>query len=454
MNKRAKARLDIQEGEGTVGSGNSDCVSDKALLPLGLAFDAKDEHVAWVEGGVTRPRGFKAAGVQAGFLKGGDRPDFALIAADEPCACAGVFTRNRFAAAPVAVSRDHLNRSGSRARAVIVNAGIANAATGDRGVETARAACALAASALGCAPEEVLIAETGVIGVHVPMQPFEEGIPAACAALSRSGGAHAARAIMTTDTRPKECAVTFSGADVGLGDRVFSIGAMAKGSGMIMPDMATMIAIITTDAPVAACALASALHAAVDASFNRVTVDSDTSTNDTCLIMAGGARGANDESIVEGTGAFERFKTALTCVCTKLARAIAADGEGASRLVTVRVAGALDDADADAAARTVANSPLVKTAIFGHDANWGRIAAALGRSGACFEQEHVSIDIMGMPVCRQGLTVAFDEAEALRRFELPEIEIDVDLGAGHGTAMVWTCDLTHGYITINGDYRT
>ena len=229
---------------------------------------------------------------------------------------------------------------------------------------------------------------------------------------------------------------------------------MSKGSGMIMPNMATMIAIVTTDAPIAAAHLSQILRDAVGVSFNKITVDSDTSTNDTCVTLASGAAAPGAAPIEPGTPAYRALAAAYKEVCTHLARMMAADGEGATRLVTVHVAGAATDADADAAARTIANSPLVKTAIYGHDANWGRIAAAAGRSGAAFRQEDVSIDIMGMPVCRGGLTVAFDEEEALRRFEAPEIAIDVNLGAGTCETTMWTCDFSHDYVTINGDYRT
>lgn len=416
---------------------------------------------AFVEGGgVTSARGFSAAGIHAGFREDPERLDMALVVADEPAAAAGVFTQNVFCAAPVQISRDHLNDGGPGAprygcaRAVIVNSGIANAATGEPGREAARTTAALVADAVGCTEDEVLVASTGVIGVQLDLGPFKTGIPAALAAATPAGGASAARAIMTTDTHPKECAVTFAGDEIGYPGITFTVGGMAKGSGMIMPNMATMISVLTTDAPIAAPDLASALRRAVDASFNKVTVDSDTSTNDTCFALASGAAAPADARFAAGTPAFEAFERALLQVCTALARAMAADGEGATKLVTVNVRGAASDADADAAARTVANSPLTKTAIYGHDANWGRIAGALGRSGARFVQENVDIDIMGMPVCRDGLALVFDEDEALRRFEEPEIVIDVDLGAGDASTTIWTCDLSHEYVTINGDYRS
>ena len=412
-------------------------------------------------GGVASPQGFRAAGVHAGFRAEADRLDMALVVADEPCACAATFTQNVFCAAPVQVSRAHLNEGGAcgeggpaygTARAVLVNSGVANAATGERGLETARASARLAAQAIGCTEQEVLVASTGVIGQHLPLAPFESGLPLALCALSRDGGASAARAIMTTDTRPKEAACTFAVDAEGID--TFTIGGMSKGAGMIMPNMATMIAVLTTDAPIAAPHLHVALKRAVAVSFNKITVDSDTSTNDSCFLLASGAAAPRGLAIEPETPAFAAFEEALRHVCVTLARAMAADGEGATRLVTVRVEGAASDADADAAARTVANSPLVKTAVYGHDANWGRIAAALGRSGARFNQKNVEISIMGMPVCKGGLTVPFDEDEALRRFEAPEIVLDINLGAGNASATMWTCDFSHDYVTINGDYRT
>ncbi|WP_281654152.1 bifunctional glutamate N-acetyltransferase/amino-acid acetyltransferase ArgJ [Eggerthella sinensis] len=418
--------------------------------------DQQSAEMRPVEGGVTAARGFRASGVHAGFRKDPERFDLALVAADEPCACAAVFTQNVFCSAPVTVSREHLEGVGyGTARAVVVNSGNANAATGEPGLEAARETAVIAGDAVGCPASEVLVASTGVIGVHLPMAPFGTGLPAATAALSAEGGADAARAIMTTDTRPKEAAVSFSGDGTGYDGCTFTVGGMAKGSGMIMPNMATMISVITTDAPVAAPALHAALVRAANRSFNKVTVDSDTSTNDSCFLLASGeAVPAGSAPFDPDGAAFARFEAALVAVCEKLARQMAADGEGASRLVTVKVTGAANDADADLAARAVANSPLVKTAICGHDANWGRIAMAIGKSGAAFRQEDAAIDIMGLPVCRGGLTVAFDEDEALRRFEQPEIAIDIDLGAGDAETTVWTCDFTHEYITINGDYRS
>ena len=426
------------------------------IEPLDLAGGLPDyAGLDVVEGGgITSAAGFKAAGIHAGFRADPERLDMALVVADEPCVCAATFTQNVFCAAPVIVSRENLDGvSYGTARALVVNSGVANAATGNKGLENARKVAQIVGDAAGCPASEVMIASTGVIGVHLNVATFEEGVPLACKALGDNGNA-AARAIMTTDTHPKEFAVSFSGAEIGYSDCTFTVGGMCKGSGMIMPNMATMIACLTTDAPVASNDLHDALVRSVKSSFNKITVDSDTSTNDCCYLFASGAAAPGGKLFEPGTAAFSLFERALDAVCQTLAREMAADGEGATRLITVRLAGAADDAQADAAARTIANSPLVKTAIFGHDANWGRIAAAAGRSGARFAQEDVSIDIMGIPVMRKGLPLPFDEDEALRRFERSEIDIDVDLGAGNSSTVIWTCDFSHDYVTINGDYRT
>ena len=412
---------------------------------------SENSNHQFVEGGVTAPEGIRAAGLHLGFRKDPKRLDAALVVAEGAhVASAGVFTRNRFCAAPVQVSRKVL--AGGAGRAVVLNSGIANAATGAPGLEAARKTAQLAAEALGIGEREVYVASTGVIGVQLPLGPYEQAIGKLAGALSAQGGHDAACAIMTTDTHPKECAVRFE-----CGGSVYTVGGMCKGSGMIQPDMATMLAVLATDVPLRAADAQTALKAAADRSFNKVTVDSDTSTNDSCFLLSSGAVGQTlAQAGADGAAGalFEAFSAALESVCQNLARQIAADGEGATKLVTVNVSGAASDADADAAARTVANSPLVKTAIAGHDCNWGRIAAALGRSGARFSQEDVDIDILGMPVLRGGLPVGFDEDEALRRFERDEVVIDIDLGQGPCATRVWTCDLTHDYISINADYRS
>lgn len=413
-------------------------------------------------GGVASACGFRAGGIHAGFRDDPNRLDMALVEADELCPAAGVFTQNIFCAAPVSVSREHLDGRGyGLARAMVINSGIANAATGVVGLERARATAALVADVVGCTEEDVLVASTGVIGQQLDITPFKTGVPALHVELQESGatdesGHRAARAIMTTDTVPKEAAVSYESTDPAYEGCTFIVGGMAKGSGMIMPNMATMISVLTTDAPVSASLLHEALTEAVNKSFNKVTVDGDTSTNDTCVAFASGkaADGKDKAAFTKDSIAFKEFKAALGEVTQRLARAMARDGEGATKLVTVHVRGALNDEEADAAARTVANSPLVKTALYGHDANWGRIAGALGRSGAHFEQEQVDIDIMGMPVLRKGLPVPFDEEEALRRFEASEIVLEADLGVGSAETTIWTCDFSHEYVSINGDYRS
>ena len=321
------------------------------------------------------------------------------------------------------------------------------------GIADAERTCQIVADVVGCCANEVLVASTGVIGQLLNTAPFETAVPKLHKTMTRETGSDAASAIMTTDTYSKERAIRYVSQDPALGGATITLGGMAKGSGMIMPNMATMIAVITTDAPLAPEVLHSALVHSVNQSFNKVTVDSDTSTNDTCFLLASG-KAAPDARIVEGSLAYKEFQAALDALTQMLAREMARDGEGATKLVTVKITGAANDEEADLAARTVANSPLVKTAVFGHDANWGRIAGALGRSGAHFEQQNVSIDIMGIPVCRDGLTVEFSEEEALKRFEEPEIVLEADLGAGTSSTTIWTCDFSYDYVRINGDYRT
>ncbi len=404
------------------------------------------------EGGVCAAAGIRAAGVSAGFRRNPARLDLALVVADEPCVAAATFTTNRFCAAPVTVSHAHV--ADGRARAIVLNSGNANAATGEPGLACAERACAHVAAELGCAAEDVLVASTGVIGVQLPFAPYEAGVPAAVASLAGTPeAAHdAACAVMTTDTVPKEVSVAGELPQRSGAPRAFHAGGFVKGSGMIQPNMATMLAVLATDAPLTPEAAREALLAAVRVSFNKVTVDSDTSTNDSAFLLATGAAGG--EKIDCSHPAYPAVAAAIRVAAVDLARKIAADGEGASKLVTVNVTGAANDADADAVARAIANSPLVKTAIFGHDANWGRVAAAAGKCGVPFDQTRVDIDFMGVPVCRAGLTVPMDEEDMLRRFEAPEIAITVDLGMGDAATRVWTCDLTHDYVTINGDYRT
>ena len=430
-------------------------MSKIAPLSVPEASDAPEAFgFAPCPGGVCAAKGMSASGVHAGFRKDPNRLDLALVASDRPCVAAGTFTTNRFCAAPVQVSRAHV--ADGRARAVVLNSGNANAATGGPGREVAVRTASLVARTLGCEPEDVLVASTGVIGVPLPWEPFETGVPAAAAGLGPTADdAHAAAcAVMTTDTRPKE--VSYEG-EVAAADGTrytVHLGGFVKGSGMISPNMATMLCVLATDAPLTAEAAHAALTAAVRQTFNKVTVDSDTSTNDTAVLLATGEAAPEGESIGLSSAAYPAVAAALKGCCSELARKIAADGEGSTKLVTVNVLGAASDADADAVARSIANSPLVKTAIFGHDANWGRVAAAAGKCGVAFDQALVDIDFMGVPVCRAGLTVPMDEQDMLRRFEAPEVAVTVDLHAGDSHTRVWTCDLTHDYVTINGDYRT
>ena len=432
----------------TRGTGTIEPISVPAAVtdPSSLGFAA-------CEGGVCAAAGIRAVGIHAGFRAETTRKDLALITADEPCACAATFTKNRFCAAPVQVSRPRA--ASGRAQAIILNSGNANAATGDQGVACARASARIVAQELGCSEDDVLVASTGVIGVPLPMGPYETGVPAAAAALEHSpAAAHdAARAVMTTDTVPKEVSLAGPVAcGPGGTDVTVHVGGFVKGSGMIQPDMATMLCVLSTDAPLTAAAAQAALSAAVGQTFNRVTVDSDTSTNDSCFLLATGAAGGGPIEV--GSRGYDAIAGAIRCACENLARKIAADGEGATRLVTVDVVGAASEADADAVARSIANSPLVKTAIFGRDANWGRVAGAAGKCGVEFDQHDVDIDFLGIPVLRAGLPLPVDEAEMLRRFEAPEVSIVVSLGMGTAHARIWTCDLTHDYVTINGDYRT
>jgi glutamate N-acetyltransferase/amino-acid N-acetyltransferase len=407
---------------------------------------------AEAKAGVTFPQGFKAAGVKAGIKKSGNL-DVAVIYTEKAAAVAGTFTQNAVAAAPVFASKAVV-KTGT-AHAITANAGCANACTGEQGEKDAQAMQQITAEALGCKPSDVIVASTGVIGRQLPLAPYEEGIPAVVGALDSSASAahDAAQAVMTTDTVAKEVALegpVVCGED---GSQVaVHVGGFVKGSGMIQPNMATMLCVLSTDAPLTLAAARAALSSAVGCTFNKVTVDSDMSTNDSCFLLATGAAGG--EPIGPDSPGFGAIASAIRCACENLARKIAADGEGATKLVTVDVVGAATEADADAVARSIANSPLVKTAIFGRDVNWGRVAGAAGKSGVAFDQYDVGIDLLGVPVLRGGLPVPVDDDEMRRRFEGPEVGIAVSLGMGEASARIWTCDLTHDYVTINGDYRT
>ena len=401
-------------------------------------------HPTPVAGGVTAPKGFLAAAVSAGLKKSG-RPDVAVLAAPRPVPTAAVFTTNLVAAAPVVVSRPHAALG--RIRAVVTNSGNANACTGERGFVDARAMVDATASALGCAPEEVIVASTGVIGVPLPVGLVLPAIARAVDALDDASGDVAADAIMTTDTFPKQTAVSIT-----VDGRAFTVGGMAKGSGMIKPNMATMLAYVTTDAPLTSEACDVALRAAVGRTFNRITVDSDTSTNDMCVLMASGDAGG--KAIAPADAAFGPVAQAVHLVCGDLARMIVRDGEGATKFVEVTVRGAASEHDAELAAFAIADSPLCKTAIFGGDANWGRVAMAIGKSGAHVDPGAFDVEFAGIPTCAGGAALPFDEDAAAAALARHEVDIVVDLHVGTDSATVWTCDLSYEYVRINGDYRS
>ena len=378
------------------------------------------------------------------------------------CRAAAVFTRNQFPAPPVAHGRQLLAANPNGIHGVVINSGNANASTGVEGKANVRRTAEAVEQALGASDNALFVMSTGVIGVQLPMERLLAGVPRAVEALSATGWDVAARAIMTTDTRPKLAtrALDFSGAD---SPETVKLSGIAKGSGMIHPDMATMLGVVATNANIAQPLLQAALDHATAHSFNRISVDGDTSTNDTVLVLANGLA-AHDEIVDAASAEFTQFQEALTALCSELAQAIVRDGEGATKFVTIRVAGAASDADAHEAANTIVISPLCKTAFFGGDANWGRFIMALGRSRALVEPESCSIQVAGgerdgerlppLEILRCGTPTDYAEADAAERFAQPEIDVDVDLGLGEGSATVWTCDLSHEYVTINGDYRT
>ncbi|MDI6757354.1 MAG: bifunctional glutamate N-acetyltransferase/amino-acid acetyltransferase ArgJ, partial [Endomicrobiia bacterium] len=385
------------------------------------------------------------AGTRCGIKKK-NKKDIALFYSDRPCAAAGVFTQNAFKAAPVTVSK---SRVGGQCRAIIANSGNANACTGERGIKDARATCRKIATALGIKPAEVLVASTGVIGQFLPMSNIRRGVKILAAKVKKGLGdpASAAEAIMTTDTFPKTASASFSA-----GGKTSTIWACAKGSGMIAPNMATMLSFILTDAAATKAALSSALKAAVAVSFNRLTVDSDTSTNDTVLILSNGAAG--NRPIKKGGRDFAVFCAALEKLCARLAETLASDGEGATKLIIVNVAGARNETDAARAAKCVAESPLVKTAVYGRDANWGRVVAALGRSGAAVEPAKTAVAFGGLSVFKRGRPSGFSESAAAKILSSKKVEINIDMGIAKGAARYFTCDFSEGYVKVNAAYRT
>lgn len=397
-----------------------------------------------VPGGVTAPKGFRAAGVVAQVRKRGRR-DLALIYSKVTAVASALYTQNQVKAAPVLVTREHL--AGGRAQAIVVNSGIANACTGEQGVSDARRMALLTGELLGIAPEHVVVASTGVIGVPLPMEKIAEGIRRAARELSATGSGDAAEAIMTTDTTPKEYAVRFS-----CGGKVVTVGGIAKGSGMIHPNLATMLAFITTDAAVSPEALDDALRWAGDRSFNAITVDGDTSTNDMVICLANGLAG--NEQIMGSEPEFFLFRDALLEVCRELAKMIARDGEGATKFLEVRVKGARSEEEGRMIARAVASSNLVKTALFGEDANWGRIISAAGNAGVHFDPNRVDIYLGDLRVAARGTGLSFDEERARSILEGREVFVTIDLKQGDAEAVAWGCDLSFDYVRINAQYRT
>jgi glutamate N-acetyltransferase/amino-acid N-acetyltransferase len=403
-------------------------------------------EIEWIkDGSVTTPLGFRAGAVYAGIKAYGDatRLDLGLLAADRVCSVAGVFTKNRICGAPVTVCRERVSRG--RAQALVVNSGCSNVAMGQRGIQDARAMCQMAADQLGISAEDVLVGSTGVIARPLPMDKIGAGVRQI--AVSREGGLELARAIMTTDTVLKSRALRFS-----VGGRSYSIGGIAKGSGMVHPDMATVFGFFTTDASIPPALLSSLLREAADDSFNMIDVDMDTSTSDTMLLFASGA--AEGEPLVAGSPATQAFAAALKALATELARDLARDGEGAKTLIEMQVDGARSRDDARRAARTVVSSPLVKTMVTGRDPNLGRVMMALGRSGADVDVDRISIWIGGQCAFERGVPTGLDLAVISKAMNVPEVKLRADLGLGRESATAWGCDLTAGYVSINADYTT
>ncbi|MBU3875361.1 bifunctional glutamate N-acetyltransferase/amino-acid acetyltransferase ArgJ [Faecalicatena sp. AGMB00832] len=404
-----------------------------------------------IKGGVTAAKGFEAASTAAG-IKYKDRTDMALIYSKKPCKTAGTFTANVVKAAPVKWDRNVVE-SGVKSQAVIVNSGIANACTGEEGYGYCKETAEAAAKALGIDAEGVLVGSTGVIGMQMPIEKLKNGIVKLAEGKSKDieSGTLAAKAIMTTDTYEKEIAVTIE-----VGDRTVTIGGMAKGSGMIHPNMCTMLSFITTDAAISKKALQAALSEDVNDTYNMISVDGDTSTNDTVLLLANGM--AKNEKIKYDTEDYKKFAEALHVVNEYLAKKIAGDGEGATALFEVQVMGASTKEQAKIIAKSIVCSNLTKTAIAGHDANWGRILCAMGYSGAEFDPEKVDLFFESkagkIQICENGTAVAYSEEKATEILSQPEVKAVADIKEGSEKATAWGCDLTHGYIDINADYRS
>lgn len=397
---------------------------------------------------VTRPRGFLAGAVACGIKESGNM-DLALVVSELPCVIAATFTTNKVKAAPVLVNMENLKRRTAKVRAIVCNSGNANACTGERGLRDARRMGSVTARKVGCNPEEVVVNSTGVIGVPMPMKNVVRGIEEAAQLLSLDGGMDAAHAVMTTDTRPKHASVQFK-----LGSATVTIGGIAKGAGMIHPDMATMLCFLTTDVVASRSVLKRALSNAVERSFNSISVDGDMSTNDTALLLANGL--AKNLSITNSSSReYVIFYNALLALCQHFAKAIASDGEGATKFVEINVRGAYTEQEAKRVAMSVANSNLFKTAVFGHDPNWGRIACAVGYASARIVPERLAISLGRMKVVRGGLATKFDEVKASAYLsENDTVAVSIDLGLGTAGWTAWTCDLSYEYVRINAEYTT
>ncbi len=401
-----------------------------------------------IDGGVCAAKGFRAGGVRCGIRKNHTKKDLALIASSVPASCAAVYTTNLVKGAPLTVTKNHLENG--KAQAIVCNSGNANTCNAN-GIEIAENTCQLVGKALGISADDVVVASTGVIGQAMTMEPFETGIPAAAAALKDDGSADAAEAIMTTDTKKKEIAVEFD-----LDGTACRIGGIAKGSGMIHPNMATMLVFITSDCAVAPELLKKALSGDVQETFNMISVDGDTSTNDMVTVMANGLAG--NKPVTEEGEAFEVFKQALHMVTDTLCRMIAGDGEGATKMLECRVSGAKDRQTARVVAKSVICSSLTKAAMFGADANWGRVLCAIGYSGADVDVDRIDVSFESragkIDVCENGAGIDFSEEIAKKILLEDEIVILVDLKDGESGASAYGCDLTYDYVKINGDYRT
>lgn len=394
--------------------------------------------------GVTFAKGFTAAGVKAGIKKSGNL-DVAVIYTKTQAVVAGTFTQNKVAAAPVYVSKEVV--ATGTAHAIVANAGCANACTGQQGLDDAHKMAQIAADELGVNANDVIVGSTGVIGVNLPMDKLEAGIKDAVANLSADGSGNAGRAIITTDTHSKSVTCEFE-----LSGKTVRMGAIAKGSGMIRPNMATMLCYITTDIAIDQALLQKAVSGCVEKSFNMISVDGDMSTNDMVIVLANGE--ANNAKITEGNADYQIFFDKLMMLCTELAKQIAADGEGASKFLTINVKGAKSFADAKTVGMAIANSPLVKTAFFGEDPNWGRVICAVGYSGADMVPEKTVVKFGGITIFANGTGATYDEKALAHVMKEKDIVIDIELNMGQEDATVWSCDLSYEYVKINGEYHT